>query len=262
MEQDKQIRNNFENAFYRYEKDIKTHTENLLQKLISRRIDINVNDEVVNLFTTKLLNCARNPFSIHKMLNTFGALTDYLPTSPEQQTPFNRILNGSKPHQKRLCHDFGISETEYEQWLRMLFMLFIPSGEGDLNMLESIVKTGFTDPRFEIGVLVSLYSSPQCLLSDRSFSSNIEKPGMDGFDFNLSSKAFIRYMFANIDEIVSSCKPPEILSAFKAERKKLPRQIQLNYCFNNMELLGGFNRNVIYQSNRHVYCASKTPFIF
>lgn len=261
VEKDKQFRMSFESAFNRYERNIKTFTESLLFKLTSGQQNINVNEEIVNIFTAKLLNFTRNPFSIHKVLNTFGGLTNYVPALSEQQALFERILNGRKPHQAHLCQEFGISDSEYEQWLHMLFMLFIPSGDGDLNMLESIVKSNFIDHKHKIAVLVSMYTEPQCLLSDRSFSTNIDKLGVDGFDFNLSSRAFIRYLFADIDAIAPSCTQPEVLHAFKEENKKLPRQIQLNHCLNNMELLSGFNRNVVHQSYRHVYCASKEPLL-
>ncbi len=255
------IRSNFEDAFNFYESSIKTQTESLIHKLTAGQKDMNVNDEIVNLFIAKLLNYTRNPFSIHKVLNTFGVLTNYVPATSEHQMTFERILNGRKPHQARLCQELGITDAEYEKWLRMLFMLFIPSGDGELNMLESIVKGSFINFEQEITVLISLYTEARCLLSDRSFSTNIRRSGMDGFDFNLSSHAFIRYLFADIDAVAPPNTPPEYLEHLKNERKKLPRSIQLHYCVDNMELLGGFNRNVIYQSYRHVYCASKSPFI-
>jgi len=261
VEEDTNIRSNFENAFNLYESNVKAHTESLIRKLTSGQSDINVNEEVVNLFTAKLLNYIRNPFSIHKALNTFGVVTDYVPATPKHQITFERILNGRKPHQAHLCQELGITDAEYEKWLRMLFMLFVPSGDGELNMLESVVKGSFINAEHEIVVLVSLYSDARCLLSDRSFSTNTDRPGVDSFDFNLSSRAFIRYLFADIDAVAPPNTPAEYLANLKNEYKKLPRPIQLHYCIDNMELLGGFNRNVVYQSYRQVYCASQQPFI-
>lgn len=262
IKKDTNIRSNFEDAFNRYENNIKKHTESLIHKLSTGHKNMNVNDEIVNLYAAKLLNFTRNPFSIHKVLNTFGILTNYVPATPEHQITFERILNGRKPHQARLCKKLGITDSEYEKWLRMLFMLFIPSGDGELNLLESIVKGIFINCDHEISVLVCLYTDACCLLSDRSFSTNIDQPGVNGFDFNLSSRAFIRYLFADIDALAPSNTPREILNIFKNERKKYPNQITLHYCVDNMELLGGFNRNVVYQSYRHVFCASQPPFVF
>lgn len=261
VEDGEQTRENFENAFGRYENDVKTNTENLIHKLTTRQANMSVNEEVVNLFTTKLLNMARNPFAIHKMLNTFGVMTNYVPARTEDLATFERILNGRKPHQAHLCRELGITDAEYRQWLGMLFMLFIPSGDGELNMLESIVRDNFINHEHEIVIFVGLYSDPCCLLSDRSFSTNIGKPGVDGFDFNLSSRAFIRYLFADIDAVAAPGTPPELIANLKNELKKLPRPIQLRYDFDNQELLSTFNRNIVYQSYRHVYCASPTPFI-
>lgn len=255
-------RMNFESAFHRYESKAKTLTESLIQKLTSQQND--VNEEVVNLFTVKLLNMARNPFAIHKMLNTFGSLTNYEPTAPEHLATFERILKGRKPHQAHLCHELGITDTEYRQWLIMLFMLFIPSGDGELNLLESIVKSNLINHEREIAIFVGFYSSPSCLLSDRSFSTNTDKPGVDGFDFNLTSRAFIRYIFADIDALaraISPHTPSALIVNHKNRLKILPRPIKLHYEIDNLEKLRGFNRNVIYQSHKHVYCASPTSFI-
>jgi len=261
VEQDKKFRNNFESAFYRYESNVKAHTESLLHKLNAGKKD--VNEEVVNLFSAKLLNFTRNPFSIHKVLNTFGTLTNYVPVKPEHQFTFERILNGRKPHQAHLCEELGITDAEYEKWLRMLFMLFLPSGDGELNMLESIVKGMFTNKEHLITVLVSIYNDAHCLLSDRSFSTHTDRAGVNSFDFNLCSRAFIRYLFADIDAMAPPNTPPEYLENYKdaLERQPLPRPIHLYFDMDNEELLKGFNRNVIYQSHSHVYCAVKTPFV-
>lgn len=258
---DKKLRKNFENAFIRYESNVKRYTESILHKLNMGQNSLN--DEVVNLFTAKLLNFTRNPFSVHKTLNTFGLLTNYVPATPEYQNSFDRILEGRKPHQAHLCQEFGITDTEYEKWLRMLFMLFVPSGDGGLNMLESIVKSMFIKKDTLITVLVSTYTDARCLLSDRSVSTNAQKPGVDGFDFNLCSRAFIRYLFADIDAIAQPNMPPEYLENYKEalKRQPLPRDIQLHLAKDNEDLLKGFNRNVIYQSHSHVYCAVKPPFI-
>lgn len=61
-------RMNFEALFQRYESGVLRHTENLLSKIAVN--DGNVGAEIVNLFAAKILNFARNPFSIPKILNT------------------------------------------------------------------------------------------------------------------------------------------------------------------------------------------------
>ena len=138
---DKKSRMNFEKLFMRYEKNVKSNTESLLRKL--EVWDYDTSNELINLFAAKLLNFARNPYSITKVLNTFGVLTNYVPTTPSQQVNFEKILNGRKPHQAHLCKELGITDSDYEKWLRMLFMFFIEYGEGELNMFEGMVKSMF-----------------------------------------------------------------------------------------------------------------------
>ena len=55
--------------------------------------------ELTSIFTAKLLNFARNPYSVAKILNTFGVLANYEPTAPDARRMFERVLNGRKPHQ-------------------------------------------------------------------------------------------------------------------------------------------------------------------
>ncbi|WP_261531358.1 DUF4238 domain-containing protein [Burkholderia multivorans] len=119
---------NFEARFQRFEQEVAITTTSLLQKLASG--DNNVGDEIASIFKAKLLNFARNPFSVAKILNTFGVLANYEPTAPDAKRMFERVLNGRKPHQAWLCSQLGISDTDYVRWLRILFMLFVESGEG------------------------------------------------------------------------------------------------------------------------------------
>lgn len=252
-------RMNFENVFHRYENDVSKHTVNLLRKLQAG--ERNLSEEVFHLFSAKLLNFFRNPYSIHKALNTLGGIADYAPTAPDLLVAFERILNGRKPHQTRLCKELGITDYEYAKWLRMLFMLFVRSGDGDLNILESTVKSMFTDNTHEVRVLVGSYTSAKCLLSDRAFTILSDKPCADTFAFNLCSSAFICYFFADIDKIAPANTPQGFLKHYKDALTRLPRQIQLDYLVDNLDVLATYNRNTIYQSCRHVYCSAMSPFI-
>ena len=215
---DKDFRMNLECLFNRYEYMVNSSTQKLLQKLKLGKDD--VADEVKDLFLAKILNFIRNPFSIPKVLNTFGTFLKYIPAAPDKQILFERILNGRKPHQGHLCQELGISDSDYTDWLRLLFMLFIESGEGELNMLERIVESLFTSTTHEIIVLVSTYTRARCLVSDRAFSTNIKKQGMDGFDFNLCSQAFIRYLFADINTLAPPNTPPSFIQHYKNGLKK------------------------------------------
>jgi hypothetical protein len=125
---DSRLRLNFESLFHKYEGYIKDHTQRLLAKLNTGSRDIKA--EIIDLFAAKLLNFVRNPFSIQKVLNSFPGLASYDPTDPALLADYRRIVSGKKPHQAYLCAQLGISDAQYVEWLRVLFMLLMPMAEG------------------------------------------------------------------------------------------------------------------------------------
>jgi hypothetical protein len=118
------LRLNFESLFHKYEAHIEAHTKSLLAKLNARSGDIKV--EIIDLFAAKLLNFVRNPFSIVKVLNSFSDFASYNPTDAALLADYRRIVSGRKPHQAHLCAQLGISDSQYVEWLRLLFMLLVP----------------------------------------------------------------------------------------------------------------------------------------
>jgi hypothetical protein len=128
---DSRLRLNFESLFHKYEGYIEAHTQSLLAKLNSGSNDIKA--EIIDLFAAKLLNFVRNPFSIQKVLNSFSGLASYDPTDPALLAEYRRTVSGKKPHQAYLCAQLGISDAQYVEWLRVLFMLLVPMAEGQPN---------------------------------------------------------------------------------------------------------------------------------
>ena len=92
--------------------------------------------------------------------------------------------------------------------------------------------------------------------SDRAFSTNIRKEGMDGFDFNVTSHAFVRYMFGHVGALVPHA-PPELVKNYQ----RPPQELLFHYRKDDMVMLGGFNRNVIHQSAQRIYSAIKIPVV-
>ena len=251
------LRQNFEALFRRYEDDMHEHTEGLLNKLDQG--DFAVQNEVINLYAAKLLNFARNPYSIPKILDTFGLFANYTPTQPAIHKLFIAVLNGRRKHQEHLCKQLGITNTQYEQWLRMLFNMLMELAPGFPPMFDQVVRTVFTSKEFAIGVLVSTYCEPKCLLSDRGFSTNIKSDRGYGFDFNLCGRAFIRYIVLDRKPVnVPSWMPQESIDRFM--NCDLP--VQLYSVHNNVNLLRGFNRNVINQCHSRVFCATDKDLVF
>ena len=80
-----------------------------------------------------MLNFVRNPFSVVKVLNSFPGLASYDPTAPALLADYRRVVSGRKPHQAHLCAKLDISDAQYVEWLRVLFMLLVPMADGHLT---------------------------------------------------------------------------------------------------------------------------------
>ena len=165
VSRDRCVRANLESLFQKYETYIELHTRNLLAK-----IDTNTNDikaEIVDLFATKLLNFIRNPFCVQKVLNTFPVVATFHPTDPVLLESYQRTADGRKPHQEHLCRQLGISDAQYVEWLRVLFMLLMEPGNGHPSLFDSLIKSLIEDRKMNGAAFIFQYDSHRCLLSDR-----------------------------------------------------------------------------------------------
>lgn len=254
------LRLNFEKLFQKYETSIEVHTKNLLAKL--NRNDPDIKAEIVDLFAAKLLNFVRNPFSIAKVLNSFPGLTRYDPADPALLADYRRIVSGRKPHQARLCAELGISNTQYVEWLRLLFMLLTPMMAGRPNLFEEVIKKLMEDPKTHVAAFVCEYDSERCLLSDRGFSQPIEDGPHMAFSFNLCATAFVDYIFADPATLLQGKAPPEFIARALADRERLrPKRIDVTFRRNDLEMLARFNRRAIEQCYGRVYCSVKEGLI-
>ena len=139
----------------------------------------------------------RNPFSIVKVLNSFPGVASYDPTDPALLADYRRIVSGRKPHQAHLCAQLGISDAQYVEWLRLLFMLLVPMAEGRPNFFEEMIKSLLENRKMHVAAFVCEYDSARCLLSDRGFSQPIENGPHMAFSFNLCATAFVDYIFVD-----------------------------------------------------------------
>lgn len=257
---DNRLRHNFEVLFQKYEGHIEVHAKKLLAKLNARCGDVRA--EIVDLFAAKLLNFVRNPFSIVKVLNSFPGLASYDPADPALRADYHRIVSGRKPHQAHLCTQLGISDAQYIEWLRLLFMLLVPMAEGQPNFFEGIIKSLFENRKMHIAAFVCEYDSARCLLSDRGFSQPIEDGPHMAFSFNLCANAFVDYIFADPATLVQGKASPEFIAQAIACWESLP-EVQINVTFlrNNLAMLARFNRRVVEQCYNHVYCSVKDGLV-
>jgi len=250
------LRQNFETLFHRYEERLQTHTEALLKKAEVKSTD--VAEELIVLFSSKLLNFMRNPYSVPKMLDTFQSITSFRPIDPEQDRLFQLVLNGRKPHQATMSMRLGLSDIQYRRWLGTLFLMLSEFGPGQESMFDATVRNLFTSKKNTVGVMISTYGKEKCLLSDRSFSTNLQVPGVNGMDFNLRHNAFIRYVFASRAALLQPNIHPDLI----AMSETLDPTVNIFYLVDDMEQLRNYNMNVINQSHSRVFCSAKDGIVF
>jgi hypothetical protein len=246
------VRMNLESLFHKYETDTSTHTRSLLAKLAVRSGDIKA--EIIDLFAAKLLNFARNPFCIPKVLNTFGKVGTYEPTDPALLACYRRIISGRKPHQAALCAQLAISDEHYVAWLRTLFMLLVHAMEGRPNFFELMIKSLIENPNTYVRAYVHEYDSKSCLLSDRGFCQPIADGAHLAFSFNLGANAFIDYVFADIAALSPEFLPQR---AIEFAKKHFGNRFDVSYQKNDLVMLARYNRRVIEQCYERVYCGRK-----
>jgi len=249
---------NLETLFGQYEANIRTNTLDLLRKL--RSGDPDIKKEILELFISKLMNFLRNPYSIHKVLNTFGGLIQFHPTDPELLAQYHAVLAGKKPQQEYLCQQLGVDANTYRDWLAAIFMALFRPAPDMPNLMEGMIKEILENRSHHAQVTVSQYvnehADKRCLLSDRGFINLLQDARGLSFSFNLNSNAFVSYTFFDIDQFATGKVPPSVIELFKAQ----PKNIQVQLLTNNLEALATYNRNVVYQCARGVYCSSNSLY--
>jgi hypothetical protein len=91
------LRHNFEVLFQKYEDQLVACTTAVLEKAAANTRGDDIRDDLMALFAAKFLNFMRNPFSVPKMLDTFGRVATLRPTDKEKDEQLDLVLNGSKP---------------------------------------------------------------------------------------------------------------------------------------------------------------------
>lgn len=245
------VRANLERVFGTYENRISDLTAKLLHAHATRSSAIN--QEVFDLFVAKMVNFIRNPFSVAKVLNTFGIMGQHHPTNQQVYTEYQRILTGRRPHQAHLCAELGISDQQYEEWLRVLFMLLTPLADGQVTMLEQALGALFEGRDNALHIHLHTYTTQRCLLSDRGWTVPVPEDRHLVCDFNLSAQAFIRYAFLDYEAVPL---PPMIRQGLSLG----PKLVQLWYLHDDLVALDVFHRRIIEQSFERVFCSGPSPY--
>jgi hypothetical protein len=204
----------------------------------------------------------RNPFSVVKVLNSFPGIATYDPVDPTLLADYRRVVNGRKPHQTYLCAQLGISDAQYVEWLRLLFRLLMPMPEGRPNFFEETIKNLLENRKLHVAAFVCEYDSDRCLLSDRGFSQPIADGPHMAFSFNLCATAFVDYIFADPATLVQGKASPEFIAQAIASWERLPeKQINVTFLRNNLDMLARYNRRVVEQCYKRVYCSVKDGLV-
>ncbi|HKK20245.1 MAG TPA: hypothetical protein VJ983_02150 [candidate division Zixibacteria bacterium] len=256
-------RRNFEDLFGGYEATIRTSTLSLLNKLDGGGSP-DIKDEILAIFVAKFMNFLRNPFSIKKVLNTIGPLLHYEPTDPDILAQFKMVVEGSKPQEAHLCGELGITPDEYRGWLGALFFMLIRLMPDQPNFMEQTVKGLYEMPSGFPMACVHRYAigdpDKVCLLSDRGFASPLPEP-YTSFNFNLSSKAFISYVFAPIEKIAPPISVPhQVLEKLFEAYRKGRKTVRVTHSLNDFAALASYNQSVVSWCFKNVYSSSPSVY--
>lgn len=241
-------RQNLEDCFGRYERNVAAHTTTLLRE-VGTYGNIKIFPELV---TSKFLNLIRNPYSARKVLNILGdRLESFIPSEGEVGNAY-RELSMPKPHYAAACEEFGLTLDDYIKWLQAVFLMINADFDGRPMIdktIENILKTSIG--RARIYRYSDTDSESVCLLSDRGLNdlspNAVPGPGLI-WDFNLTSKAFIRIWlktFTTLGEI---------------DRGGRCGWVELDVEYDNLDRLANYNQNAVYQCAQKVYCSGQAPY--
>lgn len=252
VDPDAKLRHNFEALFQRYETSLIGRTEAVLKKAEVRAGAPQIKDDLVGLFAAKLLNFARNPHCVPKVLDTFKSFLAVRPTDPATDDQLNLVLNGNRPHQKEICKRLGLSLQQYQQWLGVLFMLLaeMKGPNGQESLFDGMIRSLFNKRTTAVMVTISRHTEDKCLLSDRSFNSPINADGMLCFEFNLRHDTFIRYVFADRAAWLPTEIPPHFMTALDV----MEPIFSIDYRVDDRAALSLYNLNAVNQCHSRVFC--------
>jgi hypothetical protein len=251
---DKQ-RLNFESAFGKYESEVKVWIDSLISKVSSG--SDNVAEEVQRIFLLKFLNTLRNPFAMPALINLFSKYANYYPTDTKLKSIYFKIDSNNIPHAEAVCARYNVTKDQYVSWLKILYLILYVKDGDDTNLLESIAKSFYENPLHHIQIFLCVYSKEQSvLLSDKGFSKFDPSGASINYEFNLCAKAHIAYAFTDISKVLADHPlhgNEQILNLFKRQ----PKNIKLTLILDNQEMLAAYNKRIVEQSYKSVYCKYK-----
>lgn len=268
-----ELRKNFEDLFQEYEGRISDAISTLQENIQSRS---NVSGQVIDgIWDLKFLNILRNPYGAKKFLNTFPALTSYVPTDLHFLECQHSIDKLQKDDLFEDFPDLDLSLEEYRTWLKGLLLLLMPScsdqterGEFRGNIFKQLTYDLLTDTTKFRAIKIHALSENfpgRFLLSDRSYFYGTEANDKKKLtlSFNITDRMSLTYMLVEPSEIIPEMGKHDLRVPFfneeilNATKTAVAKDIQLRIIHDNEQEVKQFNEQTIFQAKKHVFCSRK-----
>ncbi|MEO4070916.1 hypothetical protein [Acinetobacter pittii] len=152
---------NFEIFFGRYENNIEKLTSELITKLQNRE---NIDKELLHkLVFAKLLNFIRNPFSIEKVINTFGKCADLKPVDAVLLAEYEKLEINNPLIDDNLLIQLKVTREQFVTWLKTIFILIVMEINGK-TIGELFVESILDESSHTVLMRLYSYDSEICLL--------------------------------------------------------------------------------------------------
>jgi hypothetical protein len=272
---------NFENLFQRYEQRM-SNAVNKLEEGLAKKSN-NLSTVLYEIWLLKFLNIWRNPYGVKKFLNTFYMLTSYRPTDQYFLRCYQDIDDLKANDLFKGFSDLELSLKEYKTWLKVLLLLLMPNtktsaaqGKPFDNIFEQIaydLLTNTTTSRFIKLHVLSEGFPGRFLLNDRSYFYSTEPRDKDQLilNFNITDRIAMTYMIITPDRAFQNVVRndpglPRFINQFGRElgeelirtsQTEIAQDIQLMPIRDNLQEVEQFNKGMILQAKRYVFCSQK-----
>lgn len=266
---DENLRLNFERFFEEYERKLFPATSHLITKI--NNCNTEIRQELIDIFKLKILNNFRNPYCIEQTLNTFDDLQKYRPSDNVLNEIYQKIENNRNNETRARAEELRVSENDYIQWIKSLFLLLTIDFEDCQNIFDKSIERIFNDSKKIIHVSINSYTGEYedkyVALSDRSFVLLQNSPTQLVYQFNLSATVLLTYSFTDKNDSLFSdvyeeahqlgiSISPELVEKIIGNRNIIP-QIKKN----DLNALGKYNQRVIDYSHSKVFCKGDTIYL-
>ncbi|MFB6273429.1 MAG: hypothetical protein ABEL51_11100 [Salinibacter sp.] len=280
---------NFERQYQAYERKIESVVDRLKEKIgplvesmqdgncIEIPYDFELEQLLFEVFTLKFINFGRNPYGVRKFLNSLPReISNFVPNDPELQRIYDSISHITEEECRRHLKRLNITLDEYQEWLRALFILLLPSGtqrpdtdETFDSLLEEVAYDLVHDPNCHCEMRIDVLSEDQpysFLVSDRTYFYSEQSKARLILHFNVTSNLALTFQIVYPSTLENSLRlmarqgfpnksHETIEKAIKETKRELTERLENRLCLNDLEFVAWFNQHTILQAHSHVFCS-------